>query len=176
MAIDLNKYTQKAQEAILASQTLATEYNHAQIEPEHLLLALLQQSDGVVPQVVDRLGVRPPVLIRELETLLANRPKVYGGAQVGLSRAVSDIFIRAEREAGPLAPPPDDPALGLHRRGQRASLAADRDPGAHGPVLGEPDDAQPARAEVRHADRHGRVPADGRESRRRLDEIGRAHV
>jgi ATP-dependent Clp protease ATP-binding subunit ClpB len=100
MAIDLNKYTQKAQEAILASQTLATEYNHAQIEPEHLLLALLQQSDGVVPQVVDRLGVRPPVLIRELETLLANRPKVYGGAQVGLSRAVSDIFIRAEREAG----------------------------------------------------------------------------
>ncbi|MER3544751.1 MAG: ATP-dependent chaperone ClpB [Chloroflexota bacterium] len=100
MAVDLNKYTQKAQEAILASQTLATEYNHAQIEPEHLLLALLQQSDGVVPQVVDRLGVRPPVLIRELETLLANRPKVYGGAQVGLSRAVSDIFIRAEREAG----------------------------------------------------------------------------
>ncbi|MER3515366.1 MAG: type VI secretion system ATPase TssH, partial [Chloroflexota bacterium] len=84
----------------LASQTLATEYNHAQIEPEHLLLALLQQSDGVVPQVVDRLGVRPPVLIRELETLLANRPKVYGGAQVGLSRAVSDIFIRAERKAG----------------------------------------------------------------------------
>ncbi len=100
MAVDLNKYTQKAQEAILASQTLATEYNHAQIEPEHLLLALLQQSDGVVPQVVDRLGVRPPVLIRELEALLANRPKVYGGAQVGLSRAVSDIFIRAEREAG----------------------------------------------------------------------------
>ena len=100
MAVDLNKYTQKAQEAILASQTLATEYNHAQIEPEHLLLALLQQSDGVVPQVVDKLGVRPPLLIRELEALLVNRPKVYGGAQVGLSRAVSDIFIRAEREAG----------------------------------------------------------------------------
>ncbi len=100
MAVDLNKYTQKAQEAILAAQTLASEYNHAQIEPEHLLLALLQQSDGVVPQVVDRLGVRPPVLIRELEALLANRPKVYGGAQVGLSRAVSDLLMRAEREAG----------------------------------------------------------------------------
>jgi len=98
--MDLNKYTQKAQEAILAGQTLATEYNHAQIEPEHLLLALLQQPDGVVPQVVDKLGVRPPELIRELETTLSNRPRVYGGAaQVGLSRAASDVFTRAEREA-----------------------------------------------------------------------------
>jgi ATP-dependent Clp protease ATP-binding subunit ClpB len=101
MALDLNKYTQKAQEAVLGAQTLATEYNHAQIEPEHLLLALLQQSDGVVPQVVDKLGVRPPELIRELETLLDKRPKVYGSAtQVGLARAVSDVFTRAEREAG----------------------------------------------------------------------------
>jgi hypothetical protein len=48
----LDKFTQKAQEAIFEAQSLAEAHNHAQIEPEHLLLALLQQADGVAPQVI----------------------------------------------------------------------------------------------------------------------------
>ena len=57
--MDLNKFTQKAQEAMVTAQSLAGEYSHGQIAPEHLQLALLRQSDGIVPQVVQKLGADP---------------------------------------------------------------------------------------------------------------------
>ena len=57
--MDLNRFTEKAQEALSQAQSLASESSHGQIEGEHLLLALLQQSDGVVPQIVQKLGVQP---------------------------------------------------------------------------------------------------------------------
>ncbi len=99
--MDLNKYTQKAQEAVLAAQGLAQEYSHSQIEPVHLLLALLRQSDGVVPQVVQRLGASPGLLMTDLEAELSRRPKAYGAtAQLGLSRALADVTAGAEKLAG----------------------------------------------------------------------------
>jgi ATP-dependent Clp protease ATP-binding subunit ClpA len=54
--MNLDKFTQKAQEAVLDAQRLAQEYNHQQIEAEHLLAALLRQSDGVAPQVVSAIA------------------------------------------------------------------------------------------------------------------------
>ena len=54
--MDLNKYTQKSQEAILHAQQLAQDYNHQSIEPAHLLLALLQQDEGVVPAIVGKVA------------------------------------------------------------------------------------------------------------------------
>jgi len=99
--MDLNIYTQKAQEAILAAQGLAQEYNHSQIESVHLLLALLRQSDGVVPQIAQRVGASPGLLIGDLEADLNRRPKAYGAtAQVGLSRALADVATDAEKLAG----------------------------------------------------------------------------
>jgi len=99
--MNLNKFTEKAQEAIFEAQGLATQYNHSQIDPEHLLLSLLQQSDGVVPQIVQKLGGSPQTLQQRLESDLAARPKVYGAtAQVGLSRALQEVLQAAEREAG----------------------------------------------------------------------------
>lgn len=99
--MNLNKFTEKAQEAILGAQGLAGQYNHSQIDPEHLLLSLLQQSDGVVPQIVQKLGGSPQALQQRLESDLAARPKVYGTtAQVGLSRALQETLQAAEREAG----------------------------------------------------------------------------
>ena len=84
--MDINKYTQKAQEAVVAAQGLAQEYNHTQIEPVHLLLALLRQPDGVVPRIAQRVGASPGVLMNELEAELARRPKAYGAtAQVTMS-------------------------------------------------------------------------------------------
>jgi len=78
---------------------LAEEYNHSQIEPDHLLLALLRQSDGVVPQVVQKLGAYPAQLVAALERTLQGRPKVYGAAaQVGLSRALAEVLRRSEQE------------------------------------------------------------------------------
>jgi ATP-dependent Clp protease ATP-binding subunit ClpB len=99
--MNLNKFTEKAQEAILEAQRLASQYNHSQIDPEHLLLSLLQQSDGVVPQIVQKLGGSPQALQQRLESDLAARPKVYGTTtQVGLSRALQEVLQVAEREAG----------------------------------------------------------------------------
>ncbi len=97
--MNLDKFTEKAQTAILDSQAIAAEYGHTQIEPEHLLLALLRQTDGVVPQVIARKG-RLHALVDEVEAQLAARPKVYGSnAQVALSRAANDALNNAESEA-----------------------------------------------------------------------------
>ncbi len=97
--MNLDKFTQKAQEAILEAQRLAGEQQHQQIEPEHLLLALLRQADGVAPQVVARLG-DPNALATQVEAALSARSKVYGGnTTVALSRAANDALTAAEREA-----------------------------------------------------------------------------
>ncbi len=99
--MDINRYTQKAQEAIVAAQDLARQYYHSQIEPAHLLLVLLRQSDGVVPQVAQRIGASPGLLINDLEAELNRRPKAHGAtAQVSLSRALADVAADAEKLAG----------------------------------------------------------------------------
>ncbi len=118
----LDRYTQRAQEAILAAQELAQGYNHPQIEPEHMLLALLQQEDGVVPEIVEQIGAaqtaggagaqtaggpRPGAatlsdnMRTQLEGELARRPKVYGGngGQPGLSGGLSRLLQDAYTEA-----------------------------------------------------------------------------
>lgn len=98
--MDLNTFTNKAQEAILTAKSLAQEYAAAEIDTPHLLAALLRQSEGVVPQVVARIGARPQTLLSEVEAQIQSRPKVQGAsAQLGLSRAASDTLSRAEKEA-----------------------------------------------------------------------------
>jgi ATP-dependent Clp protease ATP-binding subunit ClpB len=98
--MNLNNFTNKAQEAVVGSQGIAQEYNHIEIEPAHLLLSLMRQTEGVVPQVVAKVGTRPAALIADLENLLRNKPQVQGSnVQVGLSRAAVDVLTRAEREA-----------------------------------------------------------------------------
>ncbi|MGQ9908308.1 MAG: ATP-dependent chaperone ClpB [Candidatus Flexifilum sp.] len=100
MAFDLNKYTNKAQEAILRAQSLANEYGHPAIEPLHLLTALLGQKEGVAPEVAAKIGARPAALLAELETQLKARPRAYGGnLKAGLSRQTVDVLTRAEQEA-----------------------------------------------------------------------------
>ena len=94
--MDLNRFTTKAQQAVMSAQRLAESYNHSELEPAHLLLALIQQPDGVVPQVIGKIGARPQGVAGDLENLLANRPKVYGAnAQVGASRAAIDALTGA---------------------------------------------------------------------------------
>ena len=98
--MDLNRYTEKAQEALLRAQGLTVEHGHPQIEPEHLLLALLEQADGVVPQVILRLGGDPQRLAGDVRQVLSRRPRTQGGAaQVGLSPATARLLQAAEREA-----------------------------------------------------------------------------
>jgi ATP-dependent Clp protease ATP-binding subunit ClpB len=76
----LDKLTVKAQEAVQAAQSLADQHNHQAIEPEHLLLALLQQQEGIVGPLCAKLGARPESIAREVEAELDKLPKVRGGA------------------------------------------------------------------------------------------------
>jgi ATP-dependent Clp protease ATP-binding subunit ClpB len=95
--MNLDRFTQKAQEAIARAQQLAQELNQQSIEPAHLLLALLQQDEGVVPAVVTRISGSAAGLRAEVQKDLENRPKVYGAnREVGLSRPASDVLNAAE--------------------------------------------------------------------------------
>ena len=96
--MNLEKYTQKSQEAILSTQRLAQDYNHQAIEPTHVLLALLRQEDGVVPALVTRVAGSVAALREEVTQELEKRPRVYGnGGEVGLARPAADVLSAAER-------------------------------------------------------------------------------
>jgi len=98
--MDLERYTQKAQQAILDAQQRAMDFRHSSVEPVHLLLALLRQAEGVAPAIATRIAGSPSMLVEELERDLAGRPKVYGGSdRPGLSRATVDALTAAERQA-----------------------------------------------------------------------------
>jgi ATP-dependent Clp protease ATP-binding subunit ClpB len=98
--MDLEKYTQKSQEALLNAQHLAEDLNHQVIEPAHLLLALIQQQEGVVPAIVKKVSGSVDAIRDEINKELEDQPKVYGGStQVGLSRQTGDVLKAAERFA-----------------------------------------------------------------------------
>jgi ATP-dependent Clp protease ATP-binding subunit ClpB len=97
---DLKHYTNKAQEALLGAQALATEFGHSSLEPIHILAALMQQDEGIAPQIVAKIGSRPQALASEVEQMLQDRPRVSGSnVQPGLSRQAQDVLNRAEKEA-----------------------------------------------------------------------------
>lgn len=98
--MNLNKFTQKAQEAVLKAQGLAEELNHSQIEPLHLLSALLRQEDGVVPQLVNRIGTPSHLLLTRLDAEIKKLPRAYGATvNVGIAQELSNIVRQAERDA-----------------------------------------------------------------------------
>jgi ATP-dependent Clp protease ATP-binding subunit ClpB len=97
--MNLNKYTEKAQEAVLAAQQLATELSHAQIEPEHLLVALVEQRDGIVPEVLRKMGADPGALARSARELIGKIPRAYGGSQPGLAPRLKTVADLAQAEA-----------------------------------------------------------------------------
>ena len=99
--MDLNKFTQKAQQAILQSQQLASNLQHQSIEPTHLLLALLNQEQGVVPAIVTKVAGSSAALREEVQKDMEGRPKVYGGGtgQPGISQQTMHVTEAAERYA-----------------------------------------------------------------------------
>lgn len=99
--MNLNRYTEKAQEAIIEAQNLALEYHHSAIEPQHLLYTLVKQDGGVVPAILKNLGIEPERVLQDLTGELGKLPRQYGAAtQVGISPALARLFQRAEAEAG----------------------------------------------------------------------------
>jgi ATP-dependent Clp protease ATP-binding subunit ClpB len=91
--------TVKAQEALQSAQDVAAKHENQQIEPVHLLAALVAQPDGVVSPLLARLGIRPELLNQELDREIGRLPKVSGFAQQNMSRPLNDVLERAFKEA-----------------------------------------------------------------------------
>src|SRR5207247_1962185 len=100
--MNINKYTEKAQEALYGAQRIAEERNHSQVDVEHLLVALLQQDEGVVPRVMEKVGVAPGQVLNQLTAELDKLPKMYGGTQVSMSPRLRRVIQQAFDEANRL--------------------------------------------------------------------------
>jgi ATP-dependent Clp protease ATP-binding subunit ClpB len=97
--MNINKYTEKAREAVAAALELAQQANNPNVEPEHLLVALLEQRDGIVPEIVRKLNVDPAQLARAARELLKKLSSAYGGAQPAMSPRFKLVTDQAQAEA-----------------------------------------------------------------------------
>jgi ATP-dependent Clp protease ATP-binding subunit ClpB len=97
--MNIQKYTEKAQEAIAAAQTLADREGHPEITPEHVLLALVEQQGGIVPEILRKLNADPSAVATEIRAELGRNPAVHGGSQPGLSARLRQVANAAEAEA-----------------------------------------------------------------------------
>src|SRR3981081_566821 len=97
--MDMNKLTEKAQEAIATAQRDAEQRHNTQLEPEHLLGALVKQEAGVVPAVLDKLGGKPRQGLQRVETTLSGFARSQTQQQVYASPAFRRLFDAAAREA-----------------------------------------------------------------------------
>ena len=97
-----DKFTLKSQEAVQAAQELAAKSKHQQIEPEHLVRALIEQQEGVVTPVLKKLGADPAAVSADVDQALERLPKVEGLVQTYLSARLNKLFEKAEQEAGRL--------------------------------------------------------------------------
>ncbi|HEY5672127.1 MAG TPA: ATP-dependent chaperone ClpB [Malonomonas sp.] len=104
--IDLNRTTQKVQEALQAAQAIALKFGHAEIDGEHLLLALCEQSDGLTQRLLTKLGASVDQLEDGLRKELTSRARVSGpgadSSKLYASRRLSNLLLQASEEAKPL--------------------------------------------------------------------------
>ena len=101
--MNMNRLTQKSQDALQEAQSLAIRSGHHEVDSEHLLMALLHQQDGLIPRLMMKVGVNPADLTARVEEVIMRRPKVTGpGIEPGkvyISRHLSELLVRAEDEA-----------------------------------------------------------------------------
>src|SRR5262249_53573243 len=93
------KMTVKAQEAVQSAQEIAARHENQQIEPVHLLEALIKQTDGVVSPLLARLGIRSEALSQDVEREIKKLPRVQGFAQQHMGRPLNDVLESAFKEA-----------------------------------------------------------------------------
>ena len=85
-----DKFTIKSQELIQSAQSLASQHNNQQIEPEHLLAAMLDESDGIAAAMLRKLGASPGEIAREAKAAVDRLPKISGGG-------TAEVYISASR-------------------------------------------------------------------------------
>jgi ATP-dependent Clp protease ATP-binding subunit ClpB len=94
----LDKFTLRAQEAIQAAIELAERNQNQQVEPEHLLAAMLEQAEGIVRPMLGKLAVNVPVVLNDVQAALARLPRVEGGQQY-FSPRLSQVFTATQKQA-----------------------------------------------------------------------------
>ena len=96
MTMNPDRWTLKTQEAFSKAAELAKSSNHAEITPDHLLVAVLGQADGIAPAVLTRVGVEPAVILSRIEGELSRLPQAFGGEQPGISRTLREVLESAD--------------------------------------------------------------------------------
>src|SRR5256885_2355892 len=100
MPIRWDKFTVKAQEAVQRANELASEHGNPELLPVHILAALVEDKEGIVPPVLEKIGIGPQAVLNDLYRELERLPKISGGAaQPGLSQAANQLLERAFKEA-----------------------------------------------------------------------------
>jgi ATP-dependent Clp protease ATP-binding subunit ClpB len=97
--MNIQKYTEKAQEAITGAQQLADREGHPEITPEHVLLTLIEQPDGIVPEILRKLNADPAAVATAVRAELAKLPSARGGSEPGSSARLRQIMAAAGAEA-----------------------------------------------------------------------------
>ncbi len=100
--IRFDKLTIKAQEALQAAQEIAQKLNHQEVDGEHLLSALIQQPDGLVRPLLDKLGLNPDAIVHKLDEELNRRPQVHGAGETFLSKSLRHALDSAQSHANKL--------------------------------------------------------------------------
>jgi ATP-dependent Clp protease ATP-binding subunit ClpB len=96
--MNINTFTEKAQETVLTAQTVAGEQNHAEVTPEHLLVALVEQSGGIVGSILRKMSLDPAKVAVDARGLLANIPQAFG-AEIRFAPRMKLVFDAALAEA-----------------------------------------------------------------------------
>lgn len=98
--MDINKLTQKAQEAVIEAQNIAIKFNHQSIDVEHLHMSLIVQKDGLIPKILTKMNVPFDFYYKDLNDELYKIPKVYGNnSSLYATRRIEEIFVKADEEA-----------------------------------------------------------------------------
>jgi ATP-dependent Clp protease ATP-binding subunit ClpB len=99
LTMRIDRLTVKAQDAVAQAREIAASKRHGEVQPEHLLAALLAQDDGLVPRLLARIGADDAALTRELDRALAGMPAVQGSTlDIGVSRALKSLWEGAAKE------------------------------------------------------------------------------
>ena len=98
--MEMNNWTQKAAQALQNAQNIALEYNSPEVRLQHLNLSLLEQNDGLIPQLMISIGVDPQMQIRAIRENFARGPQVSsGGGMPSVSRELGKLLVQAQKEA-----------------------------------------------------------------------------
>ncbi|NNJ69905.1 MAG: ATP-dependent chaperone ClpB, partial [Kiritimatiellales bacterium] len=100
--MDMNKTTQKVQEALQQAQVKALRFGHQEVDAEHVLFALLEQEGGLVPRLIEGIGASVPVIKAQVEQELEKRPRVQGATEAGkvyVTQRLNQLLVKAGDEA-----------------------------------------------------------------------------